>query len=700
MLSTWKGHTLSLTVAADYTVSNWTDLNALIGPAATTDLTNKTVLVAGDCSGTAITVENRTWPGLVLKSSGSASKQLMPRLILKNVNGASGNPITFQYLDFYNVLGSLEALTTHGQITFDTVTSSYLTFDDCLLRDNDFSTKNITAGTIAEATDLRIYWGFGYASTGACNNLTITNCEIKNSHRSMLRGNNILCENNRWHDFYIHAATVQGNNITIRNERCWNLWAATADKGQPHAGVAFSPAPPAVAGDSSNIVIEGVVGIMGTARATSAFGGTPTASGIKFNDMYATGFRYRNCVVRGCLLVGNVTFMVEMDAGTDCIIEDNTFVCEAGTGVQPQMRINDSSNVILRNNISYGVSVGAQGLGSTKAFNNAYVKTDASASDSLISLANLFVGPSYSSIATIADALAAFALKPAHPTSSWTVPPGALANYNFTTGTHTGPQQAAPVSSNATARTQQLVTKPNNAWTRTAAAPTGTAAWQPANLRKFTFLVNVSNDVSKDSALSYVWFSSSSNRGYLSRQTTGTWRLTLKDSAGADILDAASTIKTFAADGVKAILVTCDLDQGKVQMAFSATGGAFLDIPTILTMRQANWDSIGRALTIGTDNLSTEPGNNFVGQFDAVLIEDQFTDLWTNVGLSRFFNTSGGLVDLGAAGGNPFGSTPAIFLSGNAAAWNGSSFNLGDGTGGTGGATATTFAKGGTGTFS
>lgn len=684
----------------DYEAPDYATLATILGDDTTYPKTNKTLWVSGDCAGAAITITSKSWPGFTIRGTSSSVRPVMPRLVLNGLAGSDGSPVLFKWLDFYNVYtgpGPVkpDPAVSEAQILFQTGGNTYITFDACKFHDDPWSGKSFLT------TYPNVYRSFNCpAPSDSCNHLTIKNCEIYNAIRAFLRGDHVLTENNDWHDHYNHAATITGNNHTHRDSRCWNLWANQTDYDNPHAGVGFSPSPTGTS-DMTDCLIEGIVAIPGTAR-FEYDGKNPGGSGFKFNDMKSTGFRYRRCTVRGNLIVGTDAFMIEMDAGTDCTIEFNTVVHdEAQTATTPGILVNDGDNVTVRHNIMGSLNIGADGRGTNvKPFANALALPNDTPGDSLVSYANLFTGASFSSFTSTAAALAAFALDATHPAYSWPVKPGAVDNYDFDTGTLTGVAADAPVSSNVTSQTLSTVAKTADVYLRTPTAPTGTGAWMPANRRQATIILSMKPDSTIDAATKYAFFASSNSRGYIQRLSTGKWRLNMNDSAGALIVSATSTVSTVTADGLRTLAVALDLEAGKIVMAFdNASGAALLDVPTVTVLRNADWDVItSRVLTIGNDN-TTGTTNSWVGDQDTVFFEDQFVDLWTDAGLGAVFNSSGGLADLGAGGTNVFGSTAALYLHANAATLNAGNYNDGDGLGGTGGATATKFNKGGAGSF-
>lgn len=718
---------------ADFTVSNWSQLNALIGNASSTDLTGKTMRIAADCNGAAIQITNRTWPGLVIFGD-LLDPPLMPRLRLNNVKGgatnsgfytapASGQRIVFRFLDFYNVAPPAASGVlgpTDGQITFDTNTSSWLEFDNCKLRDDPFSTKSFRGGF-----RLQMYWGLGRANSGLMSNVWLHDCEISNAHRSICAGDNITTERIIWHDHYIHAATIIGSYQIHRNSVCYNLWANANDTGGPHAGIAFSPACDQDT-DTTDIIIEGIVALAGTARNlwSTSQGLTgddvnPAASGVKFNDAANHNAHYVRCEVRNCLLIGNDTQMVEFDSPVDCKLEFTTLVHDRllDHGSAPTMYLTSCNGMIVRHNIVFSMSIGSNdvpGLRGTGLvpYNNFHAHP--TSADSLLSYENMFVGlavdgahpNAFSSIASVEEALACFALNPTHPAYSATIKPGATTYYDWDTGVGDWPASSPPVSNNSTTNTPSLVTKPSNVWNRSNTGAASFGAWTPANKRKFTIVHRFSTDTdvgtqslftSSTSPLLLTKLSGTVTGSGTKLSNLGAPQLTARNASSVPILNLKGTIGALASMGVVHYVISVDLDKAKALFAIAINGTVFIDFMSTSTfiLDDFGLGNLGRTLTFGAGNTTT-PSDGFSGQQDVFLMEDQFLDIETDAGFSKVFNTSGGLPDLGSNGQNVFGSTPAIFLKGNAAAWNGANFNLGDATGSTGSVTATKFAKGAT----
>jgi hypothetical protein len=681
----------------DYTVSNWTELNDLLtGPA---DLSGATVLVDGNCSGARISLSGKTWPGLLIRGVSSAAKSVMPRIGFNNCDGSAGDPITFRWLEFYESYGAAynpsgNIPITSGIISFDSTTSSYITFDDCEFHDDDLSGKTMGYG-------IGVYRGFAESGSGKCDNLTVTSCYIYNVNRGMtVSGSDVLVEFCRIHDFYQNPIVNVGSNQTFRNNWSWNVWAAGSDPGLPHASCGPISPQPSGSSDMTDIIVQGCIALPGRARYDHD-GQTPAASGMKFNDMFATGFRHRRIDVLNNLIVVADTQAFEIDVGTDCLVAWNTFAADTAQigSNQPNFYVNDWVDIQSYGNICANISVGAQGWGSGNSFfNNLSANNTSTGATNLVTYANTFEGPSFGLISTPEDAIVVFGLNPAHPASSWSIKPGATNYYDFETGVESWPAVVAPSTTNVTSQTVSTVTKTNDVAVRS--DPTGSnIAWIPSSPRVGGIIFRLQVGSAIDNTTRYA-MTYHNTRCSIERLSGDNWRFLVENAAGSAILNATSNVACSSADGLVTLIIGFDFDQAKMSLVQLVNGDVQSDWPDITNFVSDDPGfSNAQNITVGYSNLSSTGFTTaWVDAIDLYAQTDDFLDMDDPAVFDAVVNTSGELAYLGVAGVDILGSTWAIWLQGNAAAWNGTGFNLGNGTG-TGGA-ATQFAKIGSGSFS
>lgn len=663
-----------------YTAANHAALTTILNDDATYPKTNAILRITGDCNGADITLSAKLWPGFRIVS-GMSRPPLMARIFFDACIGAICAPIVLENLDFYNVYGGVPATITSGQVNFQTGVSRFIQVLNCKLHDDPLSTKQLRI-------NINCYRGFACPNNGRAQYVLLHGNEIFNVQRSVLDCDDICVHRNVWHDHYIHAATITGDRFTTFFNRGYNLWANGTDPGNPHSAVGFSPGPNPAKDTEDNLMV-GDVFIPGTARFD--FDGVyPSASGLKYNDRIATGRNVR-------IIIRNVTYVVfdpqafELDAPTDCLVENSTFVSDeaTGSGNLANFYLNDPQDCIIRSNIAGSISIGVDGRGSGNSFYRnfialSYVRGTLPAYDTN------FNGPTWESFEYPEDAVIAFQINPASFINAWAVIPGAQA-YAY----DAVPDNPIPITTNTTAITPSPVTKPSDAWLRTAAS---NAAWKPTTARAGCIIGMASVDATADAVTKNILALASSAGQMTKLNSGGDYNVRMTANSGGTLLDVSSTFTFRTADGMVPFVLTWDTEQARVLFA---RGGSEImtDWPNIADFNNEDWIifTTGRTMTAWADAITTPSSASWVGDVDTLFAHGEFLDIETDAGLSKVFATTGDLADLGANGELVFGTPPDIFLRGNAATYNGGAFNLGSGVGTGGGPTL--FNKGGTSPF-
>lgn len=692
----------------DYEASTRSELVTILGDDVTYPKTNKVLVLTADITGDAITLTGETWTNFTIRGISTSDRKRCPRLRFANCIFPEGtlaaDRLKLKWLNFFNVATTY---TLEGQITFTDSDSAGFYIYQCDIHDDGFATKNFRSGN-----QLQMFRGLTTQSGAQVSRLTIEDCNIYNQARSVLWGHTIVWNNNDCHDHYNHVLTAIASGvggIDFTFNRCWNLWANPTDTNNPHSGVGLSPSP---SGVDDGVDIRCIGNIMGPGDARSTWAQAqglpstawyPGASGVKFNDMFATGFNYVRPVVKSNIIYGTDSIMLEIDAGDDFEVSWNTLVHDEAQneGRKPALYIGHAVSGTAHHNIGASISFKRSTGGDRAAvslYANASASPDQTGTDNLIAYSKVFAGPAFSNLADTDEMLAAFTLNATSPLrdlTKWPVTPGAVNSYyNFATGSGSWPATSPAVSTNATSQSNLAVTKSSAVWTRTPTAPSGTGAWMPSNLRVGHVVFRLSNDASIDASSRYVltYQNSTCTLQRIAGTDAGQWRFTLRDATNAVIVSATSSIQTNSTDVLPTIVVAWDLNAARVLMGASVGSEWWSDFPVITTLRQADAGfRTSRYITVGDGSTTPPTSSAWVGQFETLVQDDVFTDIETDVGFSEIINTSEELADQTTRG-----ATSGIYLHAAAASWNSSSFNGGNGTGGTGGLTATKFAKGGT----
>jgi hypothetical protein len=240
---------------------------------------------------------------------------------------------------------------------------------------------------------------------------------------------------------------------------------------------------------------------------------------------------------------------------------------------------------------------------------------------------------------------------------------GATAYFDFATGVSSRPSYTPPQTAVATGVSLSRV-KFDGGYTRYSVVSPETMLGM-TNPDVFTVIIGVK--VLADGVDSYLLTSTPSPANFqVRRLASNKLRIVLQSSSGVAVsIDTAVTLTV--ADGPVVLAMSFDLPNYR----FAIMKGPVSDgMANVTAWSGASLTLNATTMTLMSTSLAAE-----IGFFYAT---DQYVDLLSSAGMSQVVALDGKPVDYGASGQNVTGTTPRVYLKGDATAWNaGGGLNLG-----------------------
>lgn len=485
--------------------------------------------------------------------------------------------------------------------------------------------------------------------SGVSDDWYIHRCDIHDNARGLVLVGvtNSVVEDTLMRDSYTNFFTVGGatDGLDFINCMMRGVWAATGDSGAPHASIggSFDPVSGASVGPK-NVRLVRCVGMVGDAR--KAFdGGTSAATGWKANDPTTAG-EYATFKVIDCLLVVNGNLGLEFSGCAGIDIVNTTLVStidQVGSNNTPQPYFSDayvSTDIRVWKNVIQAFGEGsAYDPAELSEYDNFRCLSHLGTGSS--SHASIFTGDSVKGFTglTIEEAIAAYKAKPGSYIETAGI--GFLAG-----GAVIGddaisvPAFSLPAPTGGTPVVYPLTTWDGaNDYAQIASGTLGAGTGDVG-----VFAIELSNV--NLTALQTLFCSQFSRISVTVLATSGTLRLSMKNSSGTTIL--AADVKFIfpsspTADRVH-LAFSYDLSVGRLTVA---RNGVPITVYGATTMTSDNVSDNANTWRIGANATAIDKLN---ANFAMAYYDDRFVDLNTVSGLNELFASTGAFRSFSDAG--------------------------------------------------